>query len=135
MLTAERQQTTAPATTVLKQIRIPIGEYKAGSYSFFEACLDLTEINHHSKRLVAFAYWDMKKPYPKHHQPLDFSVLDAADPIAKIAMICAPPPTEHNQELIVFTDYSAKLVVNAHVTLEFKTNTFLISPSEHWRFQ
>ena len=131
----ERQtaQTPVPATEL--QIRIPIGEYKAGSYSFFEALLDITEINHHPKRIVAYAYWDMRKPYPKHYQPLDYGILEANDPIAKIALICVPPPTAHYKELIVYRDYSAKLVVNAHVTLEFDTNTFLISPAEHWRFR
>ena len=133
MLTTQQRPRTAPATEL--QIRIPIGEYRIGSYSFFEALLDITEINHTAKRLVAFAFWNMKKPYPKHYQPLDYGILDAADTIAKIAMICAPPPTAHNQELIVYRDYSGKLVVNAHVTLEFNPNTFLISPNEHWRFQ
>ena len=135
MLTAEKQQTTAAATAGLKQIRIPIGEYKTGSYSFFEACLDITEINHSPQRLVAYAFWNMRKPYPKHYQPLDFDILEANDPIAQIALICAPPPKGHNQELIIYTDYSARLIVNVHVTLDFNPNTFLISPNEHWRFQ
>ena len=52
MLTAERKQTTAPATADLKQIRIPTGEYKIGSHSFFEALLDVTAINPHPKRCL-----------------------------------------------------------------------------------
>ena len=128
-----------------KQIRFPVGEYtettnpyQRHKYTFYEAKIPVAGTNRHPYHLVAYAQWDTRKNvYWKHQQPVDFGLELPRDEIGLIAWLCCrgDHPQTHNKELVVYEDGSGELVINAPVTLSFKSNTFTISEGQRWRFQ
>ena len=118
------------------ELREPINPQGAYRFSFYEAMIPKTEINTEPKRIVAWSIWDIRKaPYQQQQQPVKYGIGVPDHHEAQAALANCATATRYNKELIVFTDGSGKLVINAHVTLHWKPKTFLVSPSEYWRFQ
>ena len=117
------------------ELREPIKPQKTYRFSFWEAMIPKTEINTEPKRIVAWSIWDMRTACHQQQHPVKYGIGVPDHHEAQAALANCTPATRYNKELIVFTDGSGKLVINAHVTLYWKPKTFLVSPSEYWRFQ